>query len=234
MDQKIKQKQSLSNMTITQKNTGSVKFEDPYMYINMTSEVSGIGGKGKGQTNAQEILGKQNDDKELIALYQKTGPNWKKLESNQSVSFKKMFNRFRDPDQFSEQLKNVQFDGEETINGHDCGKISAVQKESAIEDTAKEMMKGASKNKMMEKMDLSVSVDESDMTIWVRSDSSLIEKVDVKTKQTVSMSMTVRGNKRSFDMEQDLDITSTFNDYESTTVPQKYKDKLENLISENK
>lgn len=232
MDQEIKQKQPMSNMTVNQTTTGSVKFQNPYIYMNLNSDVKGMAGKAKNASNAQELLGKQDENRELIALFQKSeGPGgWKRMDQNKSINFKKMFNRFRNPDQLSKQLKDVQFDGEETVNGTVCRKINASQKASAIEDAAKEMMKSGGANKMMQKMDLSVDVKNSDMNIWVRKDSMLLEKISVDTEQTVNMSMNIRGNKQSFSMEQDLKMDSTFKDYGTTSVPQKYKDQLEKLL----
>ncbi len=234
MDQDMEQKQSMSNMTINQKTTGSVKYQNPYIYINLTSEVSGVqGSKKKGKRNRQ-MIGKLSENDELIGLFQKKNgsDNWTPVEGTRTVSFKKMFQRFRNPDTLAEQLENVTLEGEEEVNGTNCQKFTAQQKEEAIQESAKEMLKGASNQKMIQQMDLEVNVKKSDMIIWVRKDSSLIEKIKADTEQDITMSISLRGKQRSFTMNQDLLMNVTFSDYGSTTIQETYRKTVEKMIKE--
>jgi multidrug efflux pump subunit AcrB len=235
MDQEIEQKQSMSNMTITQTNKGTVKFEKPYMHVDLTTDVSGMGGKQKQTSQAQEMVGKLGEDDSLQGLFQKKADgDWSAVEGTQSASFKKMFDRFRDPSKLTERLKNVQSAGEETVNGTETLKITAEQREEALKETAKEMLKGAQQNKMIQQMELDVDVKDSKMTVWIRKDSSRIEKIDVDTKQDITMTLSMRGKERSFTMNQDLKMTSTFSDYGSTSIDSKIKDVADRMTGEDK
>lgn len=235
MDQEVKQKQSMSNMTITQTNKGTVKFEDPYMYVNMNTDVSGMGGSKKQPTQSQEMIGKLGEDGSLQGLFQKTGSgDWSSVESAQTASFSEMFERFRDPSKLADRLKNVQSAGEETVNGKKTLKMTAEQREEAIKETAKQMLQGAQQNKMIQQMDLEVDVKNSNMTIWIRKDDSRIEQIDVDTKQDITMSLTMNGKERSFTMNQDLTMTSTFSDYGSTSIDTDIKDVVDQKMSEDK
>jgi len=180
------------------------------------------------------MIGKMTDNDELIGLFQKKegADEWTPVESARTAGFKKMFQRFRNPDTLSKQLKNVTREGEEEVNGTNCLKFSAQQKEEAIQKSAKEMLKGASNQKMIQQMDLEVNVKKSDMTIWVRKDSSLIEKIKADTEQDIIMSISLRGKQRSFTITQDLLMNVTFSDYGSTTIQETYRTTGDNLIDE--
>lgn len=227
---------------MTNKIKGEIRYEKPYFF--MTMNLGTVGGQKNGSVDAdsstlQKIIGWVDPKSSNTTFYIKSklsGNSWENINRLPFLSAS-FLNRAReqncvacgnltDPEK---RLKDISLTGLETINDRKCIKITAKIRKDSMKGQAKDILTGPIKKMVT---DYSRKLLSSNITYWIRNKSMLIEKVKKSINQQINITLNLGDRKRSKTFKQTSEEILNYTKYNSATVPEKYKQKFDELQQE--
>lgn len=230
---KIKQTQNMTqeqqsrgrSMNIT--TSGTILYEKPFFYMETATEKSA---RGK-----QEIVGtidpKTWEETLFIKSPMMTEGKWKNVSAVPFMNTQKLLKNMKMISEPSKRLKDISFDGSETVKGKEYRIITAKLKENVVKKAAENVLKGKMKSMIK---DVSVNIISSDISYWIQKDSQIMNKMKRNVTQKIKMTMELGNKKQTTTMKQTTKNTLDYSGYGETAVPEKYKKKFQRLKRKNR